>query len=88
MFAFLKTIDNYIHPEVLKLYPDAELPSFAAEMNGKNEMTLRYTSTRRLADFAIGLIRGAANHFGEDCEVSRVSELDDGDTAVIKIVRV
>ena len=28
LFTFLESIDGYIHPEVLKLYPDAELPKF------------------------------------------------------------
>lgn len=27
-FQFLKNIENYIHVEVRKLYPDAELPTF------------------------------------------------------------
>ncbi|MGB1004260.1 MAG: heme NO-binding domain-containing protein [Salibacteraceae bacterium] len=85
MFTFLKTIDNYIHPEVLKLYPEAELPSFKAEMKGDHEMALKYQSTRKMADFAIGLIRGAAGFYNEKSIVEKGVESDEGQTVVINI---
>jgi hypothetical protein len=34
-FGFLKDIEEQIHPEVLKLYPSAELSSFKAEIKSK-----------------------------------------------------
>ena len=69
LFTFLGTIDGYIHPEVLKLYPDAELPKFTAQEVGDDKMNLVYESTRKMANFAVGLIRGAATHFGEPVDV-------------------
>ncbi len=87
MFTFLKTIDSYIHPEVLKLYPEAELPSFQAEMKGDDEMSLKYRSTRKMADFAVGLIRGAAAFYGEKARVKKQEEFDEGQTVVINIKR-
>ena len=84
-FVFLASIDNYIHPEVLKLYPEAELPSFNAEMNGDNQMNLLYTSSRKMADFAIGLIRGAANYFNEELDIKKQSEEDDGEKVLLNI---
>lgn len=85
MFTFLKSIDNYIHPEVLKLYPEAELPSFQAEMKGDKEMLLQYRSTRKMADFAVGLIKGAATFYKENATVSTKEVLDEGQTVIIHI---
>ena len=88
VFSFLQSIDNYIHPEVLKLYPEAELPSFQTEMSTDSEMTLRYTSTRKMADFAIGLIKGASEFFGTKMKVEKVLEENDGEVVVIKIKKI
>jgi hypothetical protein len=60
---FLERVESYIHPEVQKLYPDAQLPRFdAARAPGRLE--LHYRSPRPLADFAQGLIEGCLTHFG------------------------
>lgn len=62
-FQFLASIENTIHVEVLKLYPEAELPSFKAKMKNENEMIMMYKSTRKMADFAEGLIIGCFNYY-------------------------
>jgi len=88
VFEFLVSIDNYIHPEVLKLYPDAELPSFSSEVKNESEMSLIYTSSRKMADFGIGLIKGAAVYFDEKLEVRKGKEEDNGETVLIDIKRI
>ncbi|EKD71129.1 MAG: hypothetical protein ACD_46C00266G0003 [uncultured bacterium] len=60
---FLKSIDDTIHVEVMKINPDAELPSIKYEEMGPNQLTLLYRSRRKLCNLAIGLIQGAATHF-------------------------
>jgi hypothetical protein len=70
-FEFLKNIDNYIHVEVRKLYPDAELPCFYYEQKSTNELTMYYLSSRHVEDLAIGLIRGCLEHFNVAGEVSK-----------------
>ena len=60
---FLKSIDEVIHLEVHKLYPDASLPSITYEDPAPNELILNYRSPRKLCALAMGLIRGAADHF-------------------------
>lgn len=61
---FLKSIDQVIHVEVRKLYPDAGLPTIQCEDSGKeNQLTLIYNSPRKLCRLAEGLISGAAQHF-------------------------
>jgi len=88
LFSFLYSIDQYIHPQVLKLYPDAELPKFDAEINSENEMVLNYISSRKMSDLAIGLISGAAKHFNEDVDVLEVSEERSGEIVTIKVNKI
>lgn len=88
LFSFLMVIDNYIHPEVIKLYPDAELPKFKANIESEHIMYLTYQSQRKLIDFAIGLINGASNHFSEKIEVEKMSIKDDGEEVKLKISRI
>ena len=88
LFSFLNSIDQYIHPEVLKLYPDAELPRFDAEIKSDNEMILNYMSSRKMSDLAIGLIKGAANHFKENVDVVKIGEEDDGQKVLLKVNKI
>jgi len=55
-FDFLQRVEDHIHVEVLKLYPDAELPHFECEASQPGRMTMIYRSQRPLADLAEGLI--------------------------------
>lgn len=64
----LEHVQSCIHPEVAKLYPEAELPSFEIEPLG-NGIALEYRSTRPLAELARGLIEGCLAHFGEQGSV-------------------
>jgi len=57
-FAFLQRIEDYIHVEVRKLYPEAELPSFECEVPKPGCLRLTYRSRRPFAALAEGLIRG------------------------------
>lgn len=67
---FLPLVESYIHVEVRKLYPDAELPSFdCVEGDGTLEMT--YRSKRPFADLAEGLVRAAVDYFDDDLDVAR-----------------
>ncbi len=88
LFSFLNSIDQYIHPEVLKLYPDAELPRFDAEIKSDNEMILNYMSSRKMSDLAIGLIKGAAKHFNENVDVVKIGEEDDGQKVLLKVNKI
>lgn len=70
-FEFLSRIENYIHIEVRKLYPDAELPSFDTTLLSEKHLQMIYRSERGFADFAEGLILGCIQHFGESMEIQR-----------------
>lgn len=70
-FGLVATIDNHIHVEVRKLYPDADLPSFTHEFQGPDELRLLYESERGLADLAEGLLSGCFDHFSEEIDLQR-----------------
>lgn len=63
---FLPQVDGYIHGEVRKLYPDAELPKFECDTSAPGKLVMEYSSKRPLAEFAKGLIQGCIKHFEED----------------------
>ena len=66
---FVMQIEEYIHVEVRKLYPDAELPTFEHEVLEDGSLELTYTSTRPFSEFARGLLMGCVEHFGGGVEV-------------------
>jgi hypothetical protein len=70
-FELLEVLDNKIHVEVRKLYPDAELPVFDHDLSTPGAMAFVYRSKRPFADLADGLIAGCIAHFGERIEVTR-----------------
>ncbi|NIK78008.1 hypothetical protein FHS15_003146 [Paenibacillus castaneae] len=77
VFEFLQKVDSYIHVEVRKLYPDAELPAFHYETSIPGTLIMTYRSSRPFADLAEGLIIGSINHYGEKIDVKR-QDLSDG----------
>lgn len=80
---FLSRVDSYIHVEVRKLYPDAELPRFDAVVHDDRRMSMTYHSPRRLSALASGLISGCGKHFGVPLEVS-TEDLSDGRGEIVR----
>jgi len=70
-FRFLMQIENHIHVEVRKLYPEAELPRFECHSPAPDRLEMTYRSPRPFTDFAEGLISGCIKHFGERIGVAR-----------------
>lgn len=82
-FEFLSSIDDYIHVEVQKLYPDATLPKFSTDVqNGK--MTMIYISERSMSSLAQGLIEKTLEHYNEELPISK--ELLSKDGSKVKFV--
>ena len=75
---FLLTLNDIIHPEVLKLYPEADLPRFDFEAHGSTRLVLGYRSHRKLCALAEGFIIGASRHFGESATISQPQCMNDG----------
>jgi len=83
--TLLLTLNDIIHAEVRKLYPDAELPYFAISVPEEGVVTLGYTSPRRLCSLAEGFIEGAAKHFNEEVQVQQATCLKRGDDTCMLI---
>lgn len=68
-FELVGAVDSIIHVEVMKLYPDAELPKFCVIKQNEEEMHVTYTSCRPFAYLARGLILGSAEFYNENIAV-------------------
>lgn len=75
-FSLLRNIEDHIHVEVRKLYPDAELPHFNYPVENEGTLTMEYRSERPLAHFAHGLMLATVAHFGEDIEIAMEDQSD------------
>ena len=78
----LSQLDGIIHPEVQKIYPDAEVPSFRASRDG-GSMRLRYESSRHLCPLAEGLILGLGEHFDTVLSVEHLECVHRGDESCV-----
>ena len=82
---FLEQVETYIHVEVRKLYPDAELPTFrCSRPNSSSELHMLYESNRHMEDVCEGLITGSLEHFSADCSITRNKQSDNQELFIIK----
>lgn len=65
-FDMLDSIENEVHVEVRKLYPDVELPTFATERPGEGRFVMVYESERPLQHFCRGMVEACMKHFKHD----------------------
>ncbi len=70
VFDIVSHVDNIIHPEVRKLYPDADLPSFRVVTQTENKLIMEYMSNKSLQHLAKGLILGVAQYYNENIVVN------------------
>lgn len=68
-FDFIAHVDDVVHPEVKKLYPDTELPKFQLVSRTENELVTIYISTKPLMDLARGLMLGCATYYKEELDI-------------------
>lgn len=77
-FELLRKIDDYIHVEVQKLYPEAQLPKFDFEEIDDHTLKLIYKSNRKMPDLAEGLISSSMKHFKTKATITREYIEEDG----------
>jgi hypothetical protein len=87
-FELLSHIEGTIHVEVLKLYPDAELPKIEIQEYTEDHMVMVYSSQRKMGDFAEGLIRGCMQHFNENVAIEKELLADDESKISFSIRRI
>lgn len=74
-FAFIESVNDIIHPEVLKLYPGSAPPVFHCERVA-DSLRVTYRSTRDLGGLAEGLLTAVGDRFDTTLEVAPLDEDD------------
>lgn len=77
--SFVLTLNDIIHPEVRKLYPGADVPTFTHELVGDAGLRLGYESARKLCTLAEGFVLGAAEHYGQSATITQSACMHRGD---------
>ena len=70
-FDFLSHLEEHIHTEIRKIYPDCELAAFVPCQPDPQTLLLTYTSPRPFAAMALGLIKGCCCHFQEPIAITQ-----------------
>jgi hypothetical protein len=78
VFELLDEVDSYIHIEVMKLYPDAELPQFETVRKTESMIEMIYRSQRKMFPFAEGLIDASAHYFKQNVKIQVLEWNSDG----------
>lgn len=85
----LPHVQRYIHVEVRKIHPNAELPTFECHTDTAGALELTYRSARPFADLAEGLILAAIDHYGDRIRLERHNiESRDGTAALFRLLPV
>ena len=74
----LSSIENHIHVEVRKIYPDAELPTFVVESKTENSLVMLYKSSRAMHHFGLGLMNKTFEHFNATATITLEKIKEDG----------
>ncbi|AYC32979.1 heme NO-binding protein [Pseudomonas cavernae] len=76
---FVLSVNSIIHPEVRKIYPGADVPTFGFRDEPDGSLLMTYRSPRRLCALAQGFVEGAAEHFGERVSFDHLQCMHQGD---------
>ncbi|WP_434035529.1 heme NO-binding domain-containing protein [Formosa sp. 4Alg 33] len=74
----LASIENHIHIEVRKIYPDAELPAFEVVEKTDNSLIMIYKSSRSMHYFGLGLMNKTFEHFNSSATIQCEKIKEDG----------
>ena len=74
----LSSIENHIHVEVRKIYPDAELPTFEVIEKTQDTLVMIYKSSRAMHHFGLGLMNKTFEHFNSKASIVLEKLNEDG----------
>ncbi|WP_040247248.1 heme NO-binding domain-containing protein [Psychroserpens mesophilus] len=74
----ISSIENHIHVEVRKIYPDAELPAFEVVEKTDNSLVMIYKSSRAMHHFGLGLMNKTFEHFNSTATIDLEKIKEDG----------
>ena len=82
----LSSIENHIHIEVRKIYPDAELPTFTVIEKTDDLLIMDYKSSRAMHHFGLGLMNKTFERFDSSAEI-QLEKLDKKGTEVRFVIK-
>lgn len=74
----ISSIENHIHVEVRKIYPDAELPTFQVVDKTEDSLIIIYKSSRAMHHFGLGLMNKTFEHFNSKATIELEKIKEDG----------
>lgn len=86
-FSFLERLEDYIHADIRKLYPEAQVPTFSCEYDLDGYMHMVYRSEHFMPDLAHGLIEGCFIHYNQDVLIERENRSNEAGKAVEFIIQ-
>lgn len=72
-FTFIRQVNDIIHPEVLKIYPDSIPPAFTFDEHPEG-LLVTYRSERNLPSLAEGLLSGISTLFDAELTITRTED--------------
>ncbi|MFQ3234628.1 MAG: putative hydrocarbon binding protein [Paraglaciecola sp.] len=89
VFQFLHGVQNIIHVEVKKLYPDILLAEFDLLFENEKTLIFHYKSPRKLCYFCEGLVYGLSEHLNQQVVVSHLEcEYNKDDRCVLEVTKI
>jgi len=79
VMAVLLNTERIIHEAVRLGNPGAAPPRLTANRTGPNEVTIHYSSARKMCTLGEGIIRGLGHHFSTPLDVGQVNCMHAGD---------
>ncbi len=74
----LSSIENHIHVEVKKIYPEAELPTFEVLEKTEDSLVMVYKSSRAMHHFGLGLMNKTFEYFKAKATIELEKIKEDG----------
>lgn len=84
-FQFIKLVEDYIHIEVKKLYPEANPPRFDFISETSTEMVFDYVSVRCMSHVCLGLMEGCAEFYNDELSIAMEKVSSDGSQVRFKV---
>ncbi len=83
----LSSIENHIHVEVRKIYPEAELPTFEIISKSKTSLIMMYKSSRAMYNFGLGLMNKTFSHYNAKATILLDKIKEDGTEVKFSITK-
>jgi hypothetical protein len=84
----LASVENHIHAEVKKIYPNAELPTFEVLEKTDKKLIMIYKSSRAMYSFGLGMMQKTFKHFDSKAEIQFEKLNNEGTEVKFKVTKI